>query len=49
MFAGPLNTGTALIVKSCGTNISANIRDGALSQTIDRLIFFGIFKMLKEF
>ena len=26
----PLNPGAALIVKSCGTNISSNVRDGAL-------------------
>ena len=35
VFAGPMNPGAALIVKSCGTNISANVRDSALSHKID--------------
>ena len=37
VFAGPKNPGAALIVKSCGTNISANVRDGALSHKIYHL------------
>ena len=32
MFAGSLSPGAALIVKSCGTHNSANIRDRALSK-----------------
>ena len=48
MFAGPMNPGAALIVivivivivKSCGPNISANVRDGALSQIIYHLAYF---------
>ena len=37
VFAGPMNPGAALIVKSCGTHISANVRGGALSHKIDPL------------
>ena len=34
VFAGPMNPGAAQIVKSCATNISANVRDAALSHKI---------------
>ena len=37
MFAGPMNPGAALIVKFCGTNISAVVRDGALSHKLNYL------------
>ena len=39
IFAGPKSPGAALIVKSCGTNISENDRDGAFSHNIDHLIY----------
>ena len=39
MFAGPMKPGAALIAKYCGTNISANVRDGALSQQKDLLTY----------
>ena len=42
MFTGPMSPGAALIVRSCGTNISANVRDGALSHNIDQF-FLNIF------
>ena len=35
-----MNPGEALIVKSCGTNISANVTDGALSHKLDLLTYF---------
>ena len=37
MFAGPMHQASALILKSCGKNITANVRDRALSRTIDHL------------
>ena len=40
VFAGPMKPGAALKVKSWGTNISANVRDNALSQKLDHLTFF---------
>ena len=40
MFAGSLSPGAALIIKSCGTYISANIRDRALSNKIYLIIYF---------
>ena len=40
VFAGPLNPGAVLIVKSCGTNISANVTDFALNHKIDTLTYF---------
>ena len=40
MFAGPMNPGAVLIVKSCGTNSSANVRDDALSHKIDHFTYF---------
>ena len=40
MFAGPMNPGAAQIVKSYDTNISANVRDGALGHKIDQLTYF---------
>ena len=39
MLAGPRNPGVALIVKSCGTNISASVGDGALSHKIHHLTY----------
>ena len=39
MSAGPMNPGAALIVKSCGKNISAHARYGALSNRIDHLTY----------
>ena len=39
VFVGPMNPGAALIVQSFGTNISANVRDGALSHKIDHLTY----------
>ena len=39
MFVGPINPGASLIVKSCGTNISTNVKDGALSHKIDHLTY----------
>ena len=38
-FADPMKPGAAIIVKSCGTKISANVTDGALSHEIDPLFF----------
>ena len=40
MLAGPMNPGAVQIVKSCGTNISVNVRDGASSHKIDYLTYF---------
>ena len=39
VLVGPMNPGAALIVKMGGTNISANVRDGALSHKIDHLTY----------
>ena len=44
VFAGFMNPGVALIVNSCGTNNSANVRDGTLSHKIDPLLFCVHFK-----
>ena len=35
-----MSPGAALIVESYGTNISANVGDGALSHGIDHLTYF---------
>ena len=40
MLTGLMNPGAAQIVKSYDTNISANVRDGALGHKIDHLTFF---------
>ena len=40
VFAGPIKTEADLIVKSCGTNISANVACGDLSDKIDHLKYF---------
>ena len=40
VFADPMNPRAALIVKSSGANISANIRDGALGHKIDNRLDF---------
>ena len=39
MFAGPMNSGAALIAKSFGTNISANVENSALSHKIDHFTY----------
>ena len=39
-----MNHWEALIVKSCGTNISANVTDGALSHKLDPLTYFAASK-----
>ena len=40
VFAGPIKPEADLIVKSGGTNISANVRCGDLSDKIDQLKYF---------
>ena len=40
VFAGPINPEVDLIVKSCGTNIKANVTCGDLSDKIDHLKYF---------
>ena len=39
VFAGPMDPGAAPIVKSCGSNISANVWHSALSHKIDHLTY----------
>ena len=40
MFARCMSPGAALIVKSGGTNISGNARDGVLNHKTDHITFF---------
>ena len=40
MFAGPINTGAALLVKSWCTHISGYVRDIDLSHKTDHLTYF---------
>ena len=43
-----INPGAAIIVNTCGTNISAIVRDGALSQKTDCIAFFLLIINLEE-
>ena len=48
MFKGPLSQGVVLIVKSCGTNISANVNSNTTKLSIKTLWLWEYWKVVPD-